>query len=152
MFSFRAGSQATKLHPVKGRRLKPSQPADVYRNLNKRGIWYSVRQGGKVVAHAKTVLLHDVRFIVSEAGRQRVLRTGRRNVHAFVRGFVRYAEIFQDTQKHRAGYNPRKDESFWVDYKSDFREVDAYRMGIRAAASALLNHNGLTVNEPEVTL
>lgn len=39
-----------------------------------------------VVGHASAVLLTGVRFIVRESGRQRVIREGRKNVHAFVEG------------------------------------------------------------------
>ncbi len=37
---------------------------------------------GRVIAHADAVHLSAVRFKVSEAGRQRVLRENRKNVHA----------------------------------------------------------------------
>jgi len=37
---------------------------------------------GRVVAHADTVTLSDCEFRVSEAGRQRVIQEGRKNVHA----------------------------------------------------------------------
>jgi hypothetical protein len=61
----------------------------VYYNLHKH--CFSVRavdgeQRGRVIAHAAAVRLADVRFRVSEAGRQRVLREQRKNVHAGVVG------------------------------------------------------------------
>jgi hypothetical protein len=57
---------------------------DVYRHLPKR-LW-SVRDSGRVTGHAAAVALADCRFRVSEAGRLRALRTGRREVHAHVTG------------------------------------------------------------------
>lgn len=56
----------------------------VYWNLHKN--LYSVRQRGLVRLHAEHVQLRDVTFVVSEAGRQRVLREKRKNVHAGLRG------------------------------------------------------------------
>lgn len=139
---------ATRVYPFKGRRLKPAAPVEAYRNLTRSGVWYSLRQGGLVVAHAQTVLLMDVEFVVNDLGRQRVLKTGRRNVHAYVRGTIRYAERFRDTCKYKAGYNPHKNTHFWVDYAA-WRE-GTYRFDMKAAGCALLNHHGLTVDEPEI--
>lgn len=48
---------------------------------NAQGRWY-------VAFHAQTVQLEGVRWIVSEAGRQRVVRERRKNVHAFCTGTV----------------------------------------------------------------
>ena len=56
----------------------------VYWNLNK-NCW-SVQHKGKVVYHLPKVKLINVSFKVSEAGRQRVIKEGRKNVHAFVVG------------------------------------------------------------------
>lgn len=60
--------------------------AEVYRNLH-RDDW-SVRESGRVVAHRKAVIVRDPQFVVQPAGRERVLRERRKNVHAFVRGEV----------------------------------------------------------------
>ena len=54
----------------------------VYFNSHKKK--YSVRRGGIVQSHVSCALIHNPRFVVSEAGRQRALREGRKNVHAFV--------------------------------------------------------------------
>lgn len=60
--------------------------AFVYFNLHS-GQW-SVRVGGLVLAHARYVLLEDGRGKVSQAGRERVLREGKKNVHAGITGTV----------------------------------------------------------------
>ena len=57
---------------------------DVYRHRPKR-MW-SVRDHGRITGHAASLTLVDARFRVSEAGRLRALRTGRREVHAHVEG------------------------------------------------------------------
>lgn len=64
----------------------------VYFNLHRRMWSIQVRDGGRwvVACHAHRVELRNVRFVVSEAGRQRVLRERRKNVHAYVEGEVDY--------------------------------------------------------------
>ena len=74
----------------------------VYFNLHKR-VW-SVRadegpEKGRVVAHAKHVTLRNARGKVSAAGRAKVLREGRKNVHAFMRGEL--ASIYGTTMSKR---------------------------------------------------
>lgn len=56
--------------------------AYIYFNLHKK--LFSVKVGGIVVAHVDRVHVVDPIFKVSEAGRQRVLREKRKNVHAYV--------------------------------------------------------------------
>ena len=70
---------------------------DVYRNLHNGLYSIKARSGifkGLVVAHARQVWLDDVEFVVSEAGRARVLREKKKYVHAFVRGTLSSFEGF----------------------------------------------------------
>lgn len=60
--------------------------ADVYWHRGRR-LW-SVREGGRVVAHVEAIALADVVLRASEAGRIRCLRTGARDVHALASGTV----------------------------------------------------------------
>lgn len=62
------------------------QKVKVYRNLHN-GL-FSVQHKGIVVAHVPEVHLNDASFVVNEAGRQKVLREKKKNVHAFVVGTV----------------------------------------------------------------
>ena len=64
----------------------PDKPVEVYRNLHKK--CWSVRQRGKVKLHTDYICLKDVEFKVSQKGRERVLREQRKNVHAFIKGFL----------------------------------------------------------------
>lgn len=62
---------------------------DVYRNLRPGGgpPCYSIRgPRGRVIGHATAVELRDPVPFVSALGRARVLREGRKNVHAWIRG------------------------------------------------------------------
>lgn len=61
----------------------------VYFNLHRKCFSIKAMEGpdkGRVVAHRDDVLLFDGTFKVSEAGRQRVLRERKKNVHAGVVG------------------------------------------------------------------
>ncbi|MBB4345197.1 hypothetical protein [Rhizobium leguminosarum] len=59
---------------------------DVYWNV-KQGC-FSIRHKGVVIAHASTVLIRDPEYVVQKAGRARVLASGQKEVHAFVRGHL----------------------------------------------------------------
>src|SRR5205085_2292095 len=63
----------------------------VYFNLHKKCFSVKALEGankGRVIAHTNELDLYDVEFKVSEAGRQRVLREQKKNVHAGVVGFT----------------------------------------------------------------
>lgn len=66
--------------------LPPSRPSvtDVYRNLTRR--CWSIRERGRVVGHLQTVTLAGAVMVVRPGSRARVIRTGNREVHAWVRG------------------------------------------------------------------
>lgn len=61
-------------------------PVRVYWNYKHR--CYSVFQGGAVRASAREVQLSQVEFRVREGGRQRMLREGRRVIHAYAIGYL----------------------------------------------------------------
>lgn len=85
----------------------------VYFNFTKK-LW-SVRQG-KVKAHCDYICLRDANFQVSERGRQRTVRNQRKNVHAFVVGYVvlKPAEVPYnfETPWDAVSYNPYQNETF----------------------------------------
>jgi hypothetical protein len=84
----------------------------VYFNLHKRCFSVVALEGenkGRVIAHETEVKLINATFKVSEAGRQRVIREQRKNVHACVVGTL------TDTVKNcdqAVTYNPYKYNSF----------------------------------------
>ena len=89
----------------------------VYFNLHKKVFSVKALQGdrkGRVIAHVRDITLRDVQFKVSEAGRQRVLREQRKNVHAGVVGH--WAGGVDDLIVERSvvpvTYNPYKYSSF----------------------------------------
>jgi hypothetical protein len=88
----------------------------VYFNLHKRLFSIKALEGehkGKVVAHLSYVALDNPKFKVSKAGRERVLREGRKNVHAGVVGDFSPSVLSADKivwEKIR--YNPYLYDSF----------------------------------------
>jgi len=86
-----------------------SKPVSVYRNLHKK--CWSIKQNGLVKAHTQWASLNECSFVVSQAGRERVLREKKKNVHAFIKGFLNYEEIDFDLE-NQATYNPYKYDSF----------------------------------------
>jgi len=61
----------------------------VYFNLHKKCFSIKALEGnnkGRVIAHSNDVVIYNPTFKVSEAGRQRVLREKKKNVHAGVVG------------------------------------------------------------------
>ena len=70
---------------------------------------------GRVIGHADEVVLTDVAFKVSQAGRERVLKEQRKNVHAYVIG--NYADIYNIKLKpgswEEVRYNPYTTNCFF---------------------------------------
>ena len=82
---------------------------EVYYNLRKKCL--SVRKRGLVIDHVRSILLKNAEFVVQPAGRKRVLKEKRKNVHAYVRG-ERVAVASFDSKSERITYNPYKNKSF----------------------------------------
>lgn len=111
----------------KGRSVKKGQKVKVYRNLHKEGVVYSIRDAktGQVLGHSPSVMLENVDYEVHEAGRQRVIREKKKNVHSFVSG--EYAGPYSAAERKAAvvgepvSYNPYKSGSYYS--KVDERAV-----------------------------
>ena len=91
----------------------------VYFNLHKKMFSIKALEGvnkGRVIGHADAVVLDDVTFKVSEAGRQRVLRERKKNVHAGVVGQLNAQGIrlisAAVSLATNVTYNPYKYQSF----------------------------------------
>ena len=102
------------IQPVKDRQIIATKPVKVYFNLHKK--CFSILQNGLVVGHTDSIALRDVTFKVSQAGRNRVLKERRKNVHAFVTG---YLDCFADERFYdvKIVYNPYKYDSFRLYHK-----------------------------------
>lgn len=89
------------------------KPVMVYRNLQK-DCW-SIKQNGLVVAYSDELTLKEVTFKVSETGRQKVIKTKHKNVHAFVCGTITYTQLL--VLPNLAYYNPYATQ-FFIDYET----------------------------------
>ena len=109
-------------------RIKKNRPVYVYKNLHK-DCW-SIKQHGLVKAHIPkdhAIGLWDCYFHVDVKGREKVLREKRKNVHAFVRGYI--SNNCSPAVLDEIYYNPYKAKTF-VDFQgnpvhqAEFVELD----------------------------
>ena len=84
----------------------------VYFNLHKK--LFSVMQNGIVQDHTHYIILKDVEFVVRPAGHAKVLKEKKKNVHAFVKGYVDHDEDLTKlgTSFYAVKYNPYRCDSF----------------------------------------
>lgn len=70
---------------------------------------------GKVVDHVSNIAICAPQFVVQPAGHRRVLNEKRKNVHAFVRGFVQEVRDGQTpADLRRVHYNPYLADHFFL--------------------------------------
>jgi len=126
---------------------------EVYFNLHKKT--FSVRscRTGRVIHHTDEVHIENPKFVVRKSGRERVLREGKKNVHAFVRGDI---TVFNDFDYIKVGfdpdyldytlvsYNPYKFDTF-VDV-IDTRPVRTAKRAVLRIQPSMVVYN--TVNRP----
>ena len=101
-----------KIATKENREIETDKRVQVYFNLHHK-IW-SVRQNGLVVAHVDSIVLRDPKYVVSAAGNKRVRSEKRKNVHAYISGYVhepRKLSIFPEDIK-LVTYNPYKYSTF----------------------------------------
>lgn len=122
----------------------------IYFNLHKK--CFSVQKKNEkgnwiVCEHRNEIALRNVNFKVSEAGRQRVLREKRKNVHAFVEGEIESDFIAPPQKFHQVSYNPYKLDSFFTFQRKDsvFTSEDPIPVH-----SADLVYMGVNENKPEI--
>lgn len=97
----------------------------VYKNLHTGTLsmqTYVKGKGWRVHSHPLHVQLSDVKFLVYEAGRKRVLKEKRKNVHAYVEGTLE--SLNRGTYVRRAKYNPYKFVTWLDDQDRDITNVD----------------------------
>ena len=88
----------------------------VYYNFRKKtfSVQEKVNGSWKVVEHTNEIFIRNATFKVSEAGRQRVLKDKRKNVHAFILGerfpFIPKSFVYRD----EVSYNPYTGPNFMV--------------------------------------
>jgi hypothetical protein len=91
-------------------KIDPNKKIEIYFNLHKKT--WSVRQGGKVVQHTNFICVRDPQYVVRKTGKEKVRREKRKNVHAFVRGYVENRLPTFPKKNMFVTYNPYKNDSF----------------------------------------
>jgi hypothetical protein len=89
----------------------------VYYNLHKKTFSLQSRNKedyGKVIKHTDHVILKNSKFVVREAGRQKVLKEQCKNVHAFVVGETVDSVGAESGPSLDVSYNPYLGGSFYV--------------------------------------
>lgn len=111
----------------------------VYFNLHRKVFSVRALEGdrkGLVISHTASIVLDNVTFKVSEAGRQRVLRERKKNVHAGVVGEWSGVQQLDPQDMTLVTYNPYKYSSF---------VVKTTELPINAARQAFLSNRQIFV-------
>lgn len=96
--------------------IDPSKPVQVYRNLNKPGCQFSVRQGGRVRGYVDSIALVDATFRHASPKQLAEVRTGARQVCQWITGTLSPAFCtfprFEDLS--RVSCDPKTADGFTV--------------------------------------
>lgn len=89
----------------------------VYFNLHKNLFSIVALEGqkkGRVISHTDTIDLKNCRYRVQKAGRERVIREKRKNVHAYIVGYMTNIDddFAKDNMTKEITYNPYKSAYF----------------------------------------
>lgn len=134
-----------KIIPYKNRSIDFTKPVFVYRNLsakNSNSI-YSIRQNGLVIGHTGQIMLQECNFIVSQNGRERVLREKRKNVHAGIKGYIIDSGMGTEAINKdnilpaKISYNPYENKSFIC------KNLTSIPFSVRQAGCVILNSFGV---------
>jgi len=98
----------------------------VYYNRHKRCLSIQEKVDGawRVVRHAEQCIVKNAKFKVSEAGRQRVLKEQRKNVHAVILGENLGQIAYSSVPKASVSYNPYKAKTFVDEHNNPIHEAE----------------------------
>jgi len=99
---------------------QPGERVRIYWNFHKKTYSIQAKRKGRwvVVGYSDQFVVVDVSFVVSDAGWRRVLRSGRKNVHAFICGEWAGGDVADATARIGAiagyvvTYNPLRGPAF----------------------------------------
>ena len=86
----------------------------VYFNLHKKIFSVLDKKTGRVSFYAQILTLKNVKFIVKESGRKRVLKDKVKNVHAYIEGDMLNESPINLDLPIKIRYNPYEHESFVI--------------------------------------
>jgi hypothetical protein len=98
----------------------------VYYNLHKRCLSIQEKVDGawRVARHAEQCIIKNAKFKVSEAGRQRVLKEQRKNVHAVIVGEELGQIAYSKVPNASVTYNPYKAKTFMDERNNPIHEAE----------------------------
>lgn len=103
-------------------------PSRIYRNLNSERLMSIQQKIGKswvVVGHVQNAVLRDVKFHVSQSGRERVVRDKRKNVHAWASAILVHEAISELPEIQPIHYCPYTQNSFsWKESGKPIEQAD----------------------------
>lgn len=117
----------------------------VYYNLHKQCWSIRSKRTQRVIKHTDSLIMTHVKLVARPGGRERVRKTGRKNVHAFVEGEIidpLDPKCLDNFEMLRLTYDPYRHESFVLKGKQD-QGVD------KAMLAHLDDKRGLNVWLPE---
>lgn len=93
-----------------------TKPVQVYRNLNKPGVQFSVRQGGKVRCYVDSVVLIDARFKHATGKQLAEVRSGARQVCQWISGTIATDATWTTTDASltRVSCDPKVSDGFTI--------------------------------------
>lgn len=89
-----------------------SKPVQVYRNLNKPGCKFSVRQGGRVRGYVDSIILADCTFKHATPKQLAEVRTGARQVCQWITGTI--VDVAPPIDPVRVSCDPKTADGFCV--------------------------------------
>jgi hypothetical protein len=113
-----------------------NQIVRIYFNLHKKKLSVQTKVNGqwKVVAHLEDAYLRNAKFKVSEAGRQRVLKQKKKNVHAFIIGTL-VSGIQSNKPFLSVRYNPYEVDQFQCQGSNIFHAEEVILNGRKVFAA-----------------
>ena len=110
--------------------MKELHKVEVYRNLHKKGVVYSIRDRKTklVITHVSNLTLIDVKFHVNQRGRKRVLIEKRKNVHAVIQGRISSGGTSQ--RGRLITYNPYISNQFFLKNNPSVKVYSARQVNI----------------------
>ncbi|CAO4172493.1 hypothetical protein EEDFHM_02100 [Methylorubrum populi] len=107
---------------------------DAYRHI-RRGAW-SVRRSSRVVGHVPTLILADVRFVVRQAARRRIVRTMQREVCAHVQGIP--TDAARPLEARRVRFSPYAGPAFTLEDGTPIAAAALVFLGVDGACWAVM--------------
>lgn len=134
-------ADGNEVYSFKGRTIDIAMPIRVFRNLTKKGVWYSIQQDRLTVAHATRLCIADCRFVVSQKGRERVVRTGRKEFHAYIEGLYTTSGMGTSAERNDLPAHIKYDPFKYKEFTCTNLTIDDFT--VKGARFSICDENGV---------